>query len=73
MDLPEEERQAARVSPRCGDTDVPHLILRIGSGGSGGSGRRSRSCGREWADRPMKRPLMAGRMASCTQERLQMC
>ena len=47
-----DDMRIARTCPMCGDHDVPHLIVRLGTPDSSGLSWRCRTCSREWSDSP---------------------
>ena len=59
MDPLDDDTQAGRECPHCGETDVPHLIVRLGTLDSSGLSWRCRTCGEEWSDVPTLRPVLA--------------
>jgi len=54
----DDDMQAVRECPACGDTDVPHLIVRLGSLDASGLSWRCRSCNQEWSDLPVLKPIL---------------
>ena len=52
--------QAVRECPACGNADVPHLIVRIGTQHSNGLSWRCRACGHEWLDTMPEGPVGTG-------------
>jgi len=59
MDPREDDMQAMRECPHCGVTDVPHLIVRLGTLNSSGLSWRCRACAEEWSDVPPMRSILA--------------
>jgi uncharacterized Zn finger protein len=55
----DDDMEAMRRCPYCGDTDVPHLIVRLGNLESSGLSWRCRSCGQEWSNTPETSLILA--------------
>jgi len=55
----DDDMEAVRPCPHCGDADVPHLIVRPGNLDTNGLSWRCRSCCREWSDTRVARPILA--------------
>ena len=58
MNLCDDDMQAVRECPSCGDMDVPHLVLRLGTPDTSGLSWRCRSCAKEWPDPPSEPPVL---------------
>jgi len=54
----DDDSPEGRECPHCGETDVPHLIVRLGTLDSSGLSWRCRTCGQEWSDVPTVRPVL---------------
>jgi len=53
-----DDRQAVRECPACRNTDVPHLIVRLGSLDSSGLSWRCRRWSKEWSDLPVLKAIL---------------
>lgn len=56
----DDDLSSPRACPLCGDSDVPHLILRLGQMEPGELSWRCRTCEQEWSDCPVGRSPTSG-------------